>query len=67
MSLRDKINTRMDGIQEMMEANVHLENPIKVEEAIASVSKFWSALSEEDRDYIHGARYAIEEKKRWDV
>lgn len=67
MSLRDKIKTRMDGIQEMMESNVHLENPIKVEEAIAGVSKFWSALSEEDRDYIHGARFAIEEKMEWKV
>lgn len=67
MSLRDKINSRMDGIQEMMESNVHLENPIKVEEAIASVSKFWSVLSEEDRDYIHGARYAIEENMEWKV
>lgn len=57
----------MDGIQEMMESNVHLENPIKVEEAIAGVSKFWSALSEEDRDYIHGARFAIEEKMEWKV
>lgn len=57
----------MDGIQEMMESNVHLENPIKVEEAIASVSKFWSVLSEEDRDYIHGARYAIEENMEWKV
>ena len=65
MSLKDKINSRMDGIQEMMESNVHLKNPIKVEEAIASVSKFWSVLSEEDRDYIHGARYAIEEKMEW--
>lgn len=67
MSLRDKIKTRMDGIQDMMESNVHLENPIKVEEAIAGVSKFWSALSEEDRDYIHGARFAIEEKMEWKV
>ena len=67
MSLRDKIKTRMDGIQEMMESNVHLENPIKVEEAIAGVSKFWSALSEEDRDYIHGARFAIEEEIEWKV
>jgi hypothetical protein len=57
----------MDGIQGMMESNVHLDNPIKVEEAIASVSKFWSALSEEDRDYIHGARFAIEEKMEWKV
>lgn len=65
MSLRDKINARMDELQKLMEANEHLSNPDKVELLIGSVSKFWSALSEEDRDYIHGARYALEEKMEW--
>lgn len=65
MSLRDKINERMDELQKLMESNEHLSNPDKVELLIASVSKFWSALSEEDRDYIHGARYALEEKMEW--
>lgn len=66
-NLRDKINTRMDQIQEMMESNVHLSDPDKVEAVISSVSKFWSVLSEEDRDYIHGARFAIEKKAEWNV
>jgi len=48
-----------------MEGNHHLENPDDVLDIIESVSKFWSVLSEEDRDYIHGARYAIEEKMEW--
>ena len=65
MSLRDKINERMDELQKLMESNEHLSNPDKVELLIASISKFWSALSEEDRDYIHGARYALEEKMEW--
>ena len=67
MSLRDKINERMDELQKLMEGNEHLSNPDKVELLIGSVSKFWSALSEEDRDYIHGARYALEEKVEWKV
>jgi len=67
MSLRDKINERMDELQKLMEGNEHLSNPDKVELLIGSVSKFWSALSEEDRDYIHGARYALEEKMEWKV
>ena len=65
--LKDKINKRMDELQTMMESNLHLEDPIKVMEHTYTVSKFWQILSEEDRDYIHGARYAIEEKMKWNI
>lgn len=67
MSVRDKINERMDVLQAMMENNVHLDSPEIVEQHIRTVSKFWSVLSDEDKDYIHGARYAIEEKVEWNV
>jgi len=67
MSVKDKIKERMDQLQKWMESNYHLEHPEEVEEHIQTVSKFWSALSEEDQDYIHGARYAIEEKMEWNV
>ena len=67
MSVRDKINERMDVLQTMMEDNVHLDSPEIVEQHILTVSKFWSVLSDEDKDYIHGARYAIEEKVEWHV
>ena len=65
MTVKDKINERMDKLQAWMEGNHHLENQDDVLDIIESVSKFWSVLSEEDRDYIHGARYAIEEKMEW--
>ena len=67
MSVRDKINERMDVLQAMMEDNVHLDSPEIVEQHIRTVSKFWSVLSDEDKDYIHGARYAIEERMKWNV
>lgn len=65
MNLREKINMRMDILQDWMENNYHLKNPEGVMEHIQNVSKFWSVLSEEDRDYIHGATYAVEEKVEW--
>ena len=55
----------MDELQEMMEKELHLSDPAGVQEKIASVNKFWSVLSDEDKDYIHGAQYALEEKSRW--
>jgi len=67
VSVRDKINERMDTLQSWMESNYHLESPETVAAHILSVSKFWSALSEEDRDYLHACRYAIEEERPWNV
>lgn len=63
--LRNTINKRMDVLQNWMEANYHLKRPEVVLDHIQTVSKFWSALSEEDREYIECARYAIEEKSEW--
>ena len=65
--LQTKINTRMDQLQKWMESNHHLEHPDQVEMLIYSISKFWSVLSDEDKDYIHCSKYAIEEKSKWEV
>ena len=57
----------MDILQSWMEKNYHLKRPEVVKEHIESISKFWSVLSEEDRDYIQGCQYAIEEKMQWNL
>jgi len=60
--LRKKINDRMDILQAWMEQDYHLKRPEVVYEHTLSVSKFWSVLSEEDRDYIQGVQFAIDTK-----
>lgn len=65
VSVKEKIKNRMDTLEELMKSNKHLSNTEEVEDLISSVSKFWSVLSDEDRDFIHGARYAIETKSKW--
>ena len=62
MTLTEKINQRMDILQDWMEQDYHLERPKVVYEHTLSVSKFWSVLSEEDRDYIQGVQFAIDTK-----
>jgi len=57
----------MDILQGWMEENYHLKRPEVVEEHIQTITKFWSIMSEEDKDYIHGCRYAIEENTEWKV
>jgi len=63
--LRDKINSRMDQLQEWMESNYHLKHSDKVYEHTLNISKFWSVLSEEDRDYIQASQMACDEKIEW--
>jgi hypothetical protein len=67
MAIRDLINTRMNELQYMMENNLHLKDPEGVYDHTMSISKFWSALDEGDRDYITCARVAIEEKRSWNA
>ena len=55
----------MDQLQEWMESNYHIEHADEVYDHTLSVSKFWSVLSEEDRDYIQAAQMACEEKLEW--
>jgi len=59
------ISNKMDHLQQLMESNAHLDRPEYVEDVISWVTKYWTILSEEDKDYIEGARYAIEERMEW--
>ena len=61
-NLRDKINQRMDILQNLMEQDYHMKRPEVVYEHTLTISKFWSVLSEEDKDYIQCAQDAIETK-----
>jgi len=67
MSVREKINSRMDHLQILMEGQAHIDRPEYTQDVIDSVSKFWSVLSEEDKDYIHCARDALENKTQWNI
>lgn len=67
MGVRDKIKVRMDQLQEMMENNVHLEKQFEVDDHISTITKFWSVLSDEDKDYIHACRHALEYQSRWEI
>jgi hypothetical protein len=39
--------------------------PDKVLEIIASITKFWTVLGDEDRDYLNAAKFALEEQRPW--
>jgi len=57
----------MDKLQEMMESNQHLKDKEAAYDLTLEVSKFWSILGEEDKEYIQMCQMAIEEEKEWNV
>ena len=67
MKIMDKLNQRMDALQELMESNVHLDKPEQVIDLLGKIKFAWSALSEEDREYIECVEYAIENHADWKV
>lgn len=67
MKVREKIKFRMDVLQGWMETNYHLKHPTEVYQHTLSVSKFWSVMSEEDKDYLQCAQEAIIEGEKWIV
>lgn len=60
-SIRERIQERLDEIERSMNANEREG----IEDKIQSVSKFWSALSEEERDFINAVRFAVEDNLEW--
>ena len=66
--IQEKITTLMDEIQSMIEANAHLNGDLeKLEELLSKTSIYWAHMDDENTDYVHGVRYAIEHKMRWRV
>jgi hypothetical protein len=58
----------MNAIQIMMESNAHLDGDLdKLEKLLSRTSIYWAHMDDVDIDYIHAARYAIEQKIRWKI
>lgn len=66
MKLREKIENRIDQIEMLMYENYHLKNPKELYNQTLHVTKFWSVLSEEDRDFLQAVQSSIEEGWRWE-
>lgn len=67
MNLREKLDKRMDELQFLMESNRHLSSPEEVTALVDKLTYAWEVLTEEDRDYIQGCQYAIEENMEWNI
>ena len=67
VTLKEKIKAALDNLQGLMEDNVHLRDYLTVAHAIDEVKKYYSALTEEDREYVESCKYALNEQLPWKV
>jgi hypothetical protein len=68
VSIKDKISVRLKELEKYLLAGDHLksaEGVVVVLDMIASITKFTSMLSDEERDFINAARMAVNDKKEW--
>lgn len=65
--IEQRIKGLMDHLQQLMESNAHLDRPEYVLDVCDSAGTYFTAMNEEDRDYLHCARTAVEEGWSWNV
>ena len=64
--IQEKINSLMDEIQSMMEANAHLDGDLeKLEKLLEKTSTYWAHMDDENADYVQAVYEAIENKTSW--
>ena len=64
-TIRQRIEERLNLLESMLTSQQHMSDPDFALKTISSVSKFYSVLTEEQREFIQAARLAVEEGKDW--
>jgi hypothetical protein len=65
MKIEEKIKAKLDQLERSLNAQEHLTNPADFEQQLASFSIYVHLMKDQDRDYLHYARYALEEQIEW--
>ena len=66
-TIRQRIEERLNLLEPMLTSQRHISDPPEVLDALASVSKFYSVLSEEQREFVQAARWATDNKNLWNA
>ena len=67
MTTKDIINDKLNHLEQSLLNQDHLNNPIEFLTQLASLSKYFHLMSDEDRDYIHCAKTALEDQIEWRI
>lgn len=68
MNIKEKIQAALDSLDMKMKAQAHLKEDRfeTVMEDVEFLTKCWSALNEDDREFLGAAKFAIKAKMRWE-
>ena len=65
VTIRDKINEKMDKLENYVTKNVHLTHPHIVREHLKEVHKYYTLLEPEDRQYVDVIEDFIGREDKW--
>ena len=68
MNIKEKIQAALDSLEMKMRSQAHLSED-RFESVIEDVDfllKCWSALNEDDREFLGAAKFAIKAQMRWE-
>lgn len=67
MTLKEVLTDKMNELENMFIRQEHLDEKHipTIEERIAWISKMWRAVSDDDKEWIEAAQFAMEEKLPW--
>jgi len=61
MDIREKIRIRLDELEILLKSGKYQQ----AEHLIPNITKFISILTEEQRDFINAAKYAVNHNAEW--
>jgi hypothetical protein len=64
--IRYKVVQRLDEIERLVKQQIHLTNPERVVDLLSEVDKFFTVLTEDEKDFIGAVSFATRTKTRWD-
>lgn len=67
MTTKKLINEKLNQLEQSLLRQIHLTNPTEFEVQLASLSKYFHLMSDEDRSYINCAKIALEDQIEWKV
>lgn len=68
MNIKDKIQAALDSLDMKMKSQAHLKEDRfeGVMEDVDFLLKCWSALEEDDREFLGAVKFAIKAQVRWE-
>jgi hypothetical protein len=67
MTTKDIVNEKLNQLEQSLLNQDHINTPIEFLTQLESLLKYFHLMSDEDRDYIHCAKTALEDQIEWKV